>query len=236
MMKNSNIKTQISKRGAQAFTLIETLIASTIFTFVAVMGIGIFFQATRVTDRLNADREVAQAARFMFEQISRVARDATAFSIDRAGGPSALRNAPCPTNFLSPKTFASSSGGLERLCGDRVTVTAAGVTETFGALQAPGMNYTCLARVTGTTLSAASAENCLTPPTVSLVSPNATDPLEQTGFLVTGYYRDAPDLAQKPFLKIRATLEATEPTPGTTAKKSYTLETTLVARNFEKQY
>ncbi|MBI3261441.1 type II secretion system protein [Candidatus Berkelbacteria bacterium] len=235
MIQNSKLKTQNSK-FYKGFTLIETLIASTIFTFVAVMGIGIFFQATRVTDRLNADREISQAARFMFEQMSRSVRAATEFSIDHSGGSAALRNSPCPANFLSPKTFSGSSGTLERWCGDRFTVTGGGVTETFGALQAPGMSYTCLARVAGSSLSAASVDNCITPPTVSLVSPNPADPLEQTGFLVTGYYRSNDQLEQKPFLKIRATLEATQVTPGTNTKKSYTLETTLVARNFEKQY
>jgi len=232
----SKLKTQNSKLGTQAFTLIETLIASTIFTFVAVMGTGIFFQATRVTDRINADREIGQAARFMFEQMSRSVRAATEFSIDRSGGPAALSNAPCPTNFLSPKTFVANSGTLERLCGDRFTINQGTTVETFGAFPVPGKNYTCLARVAVSTLANATAENCLTPPTVSLVSPNPADPLEQTGFLVSGYYRPAHELEQKPFLKIRATLEATQPAPGTAPKKSYTLETTLVARNFEKKY
>ncbi|MFY9484137.1 MAG: prepilin-type N-terminal cleavage/methylation domain-containing protein [Patescibacteria group bacterium] len=233
MKQNSKLKIQNSKWQA-GFTLIETLIASTIFTFVAVMGIGIFFQATRVTDRLSGDREISQAARFMFEQMSRSVRAATGLSINQASGPLAL-NSSCPTNFLSPKTFASASGGPEQWCGDRFTITVGGIPETFGALRAPGMTYTCLARVDGTTLTA-TADNCITPPTVSLVSPNSADPSEQTGFLVSGYYRSNNLLEQKPFLKIRATLEATQVTPGTNTKKSYTLETTLVARNFEKQY
>lgn len=218
------------------FTLIEVLVASTIFMFVAVMGIGIFVQSTRTTEAVSADREVQQAARFAFEQISRTVRQANALSIDKAGGLFALSNSPCPTNFMVPKTFRGSTGRVERWCGDRFTVTVGSTTETFGAFQELGMNYVCLAKVPGGALSAGSRDSCISPPTVSLVSSNPADPLEQGGLIVTAYYRAATDLEQKPFLKIRATFEATAIQPGTNLKQRYTLETTLVPRNIEKQY
>lgn len=234
MTNSSKLKAQSSK--VEGFTLIEILVASTIFTFVAIVSVGIFVQSTRATEKVNADREVQQAARFAFEQLSRSIRQAGDISIDRSGGFFALRSSPCPTNLVVPKTFVERGGSPQSLCGDRLTLMSGATAETFGYFQAPGMNYSCLARVTGRTLSAATRESCLTPPSVTLTSPNPADPAEGNGFIVTGYYRGATDLEQKPFLKIRATFEATQRATGSTNRKRLTFETSLVARNFEKQY
>lgn len=216
------------KCNNKGFTLIEVLVASTIFMFVAVMAIGIFVQSNRLTERVDTDREVQQAARFAFEQLAR--------SIRHASLVSTTGNAQCPANFIVPKTVRSGSSTPQRICSEILTATSKNGTETYGPVSSADGSYRCLARVAGSSVVPATTDACLTPKTVTLVSPNSADPLELSGFLVSGYFREPSEIDQKPFIKMRATFRGTQPVSQGTPTKQYSFETTLVPRNFEKQY
>ncbi|MBI3495190.1 type II secretion system protein [Candidatus Berkelbacteria bacterium] len=214
-----NWKLEIFQRG---FTLIEVVVASAIFTFVAVMAIGIFAQTSRASDKVNADREISQAARFAFEQFSRSVRGASHLNIMQNGS---APTTVCPADFVVPKVGTTG----QALCGNEVTVTASAggvtTTETFGLFKVA--TYYCFARITGAVFNA-TKDACITPPTVDF------DP---ANFLLSGYVDQAvTDVNQKPYAKIRVVTHATQRLAGAPVAKRYTYETTIVARNDDKQY
>lgn len=67
-----NIKKQ--KRG---FTLVEVLIASTIFTILSIMATQVFVSVVRIQNRIILENQIYEDARFMMEKIAREVRNNT---------------------------------------------------------------------------------------------------------------------------------------------------------------
>ncbi len=61
---------KIIKYNTSGFTLVELLIAMTIFGMMTIMVMTIYFSTTDTTRRLNAQRELAETAREITERIS----------------------------------------------------------------------------------------------------------------------------------------------------------------------
>ena len=58
------------KNNSSGFTLIELMIAMSIFGMMSIMVMTIYFSTTDTTRRLNAQRELAETARELTERIS----------------------------------------------------------------------------------------------------------------------------------------------------------------------
>lgn len=61
--------------STSAFTLVELMIAMTIFGMMSIMVMTIYFSTTNTTRRLNTQREIAETARGIIERISQDVRD-----------------------------------------------------------------------------------------------------------------------------------------------------------------
>jgi prepilin-type N-terminal cleavage/methylation domain-containing protein len=63
------------KNNSSGFTLVELMIAMTIFGMMSIMVMTIYFSTTDTTRRLNAQRELAESAREITERISADVRE-----------------------------------------------------------------------------------------------------------------------------------------------------------------
>ncbi len=63
------------KNNSSGFTLIELMIAMTIFGMMSVMVMTIYFSTIETSRRLNAQRELAETAREIVERISEDVRE-----------------------------------------------------------------------------------------------------------------------------------------------------------------
>ena len=63
------------KNNSSGFTLVELMIAMTIFGMMSIMVMTIYFSTTDTTRRLNAQRELAESAREIIERISADVRE-----------------------------------------------------------------------------------------------------------------------------------------------------------------
>ena len=66
---------QFTSKSTSWFTLVELMIAMTIFGMMSVMVMTIYFSTTSTTRRLNAQRELAETAREIVERISEDVRE-----------------------------------------------------------------------------------------------------------------------------------------------------------------
>ncbi len=79
---------QFSANSSSWFTLVELMIAMTIFGMMSVMVMTIYFSTTNTTRKLNAERELAESAREIIERISEDVREywfsgaATSFDVN----------------------------------------------------------------------------------------------------------------------------------------------------------
>jgi prepilin-type N-terminal cleavage/methylation domain-containing protein len=63
------------KNNSSGFTLVELMIAMTIFGMMSIIVMSIYFSTTDTTHRLNTQRELAETAREITERISEDIRE-----------------------------------------------------------------------------------------------------------------------------------------------------------------
>jgi prepilin-type N-terminal cleavage/methylation domain-containing protein len=76
MITPAQLIRKISKRGMKAsgFTLVEVIIASSIFTIVSLIGVTVFINVTRIQRKIALENAIYEDGRFMMERISREIR------------------------------------------------------------------------------------------------------------------------------------------------------------------
>ena len=64
-------------RRKKGFTLVEVIIASSIFTIVSLIGVTVFVNVTRIQKRISLENAMYEDGRFMMERLAREIRENT---------------------------------------------------------------------------------------------------------------------------------------------------------------
>ncbi len=65
------------RKGKKGFTLVEVIIASSIFSIVSLIGVGVFVNVTRIQRRIYLENAIYEDGRFLLERLSREVRQNT---------------------------------------------------------------------------------------------------------------------------------------------------------------
>jgi prepilin-type N-terminal cleavage/methylation domain-containing protein len=114
------------KNGRKGFTLVEVIIASSIFTVVSLIGVEIFVNVVRIQKRIYLENAIYEDGRFMMERLSREIRqnaiDYEEYYNKNVEGAGLGREYGCyATRFYNPGTGGPYNGGFGAYCNNDVT-------------------------------------------------------------------------------------------------------------------
>ncbi len=119
-MKNPKSKIQNPKSG---FTVIEAVVATSVFAFVIVSVLGVYLSALQLDKKTRSQRAVAQSARFIMEYLAKEVRNG---SINYSSFPGSIAPADCTPaaacQDLYIKNLASEIEHIYR-SGDNLVLT-----------------------------------------------------------------------------------------------------------------
>lgn len=112
-----------SGKNAPGFTLVEIIIASSIFTIVSLIGVTVFINVTRIQRKIALENTIYEDGRFMME---RIAREIRANTVDYEeyynklveGGKFGEMYTCYASRFYNPGTGGTGTGNLGAYCSD----------------------------------------------------------------------------------------------------------------------
>lgn len=126
MITPAQIIRRFSKTGfrSSGFTLVEVIIASSIFTIVSLIGVTVFINVTRIQRKIALENAIYEDGRFMMERISREIRANTVDyaeyynKLAEAGTVYGEKYTCYASRFYNPGTDGTGTGHLGALCSD----------------------------------------------------------------------------------------------------------------------
>lgn len=145
--------TQNKKKSAAGFTLMEVMVAVTIFTIVVVVGIGALLTINGTYRKAQTDRKAVDSLTYILESMSRQMRTAQTWSTPQGNSSSfsfvdqdgnTIVYQPTSHNGIEMQITTCSSGSS---CNTTLTdgtydITPSGVTIGSGAFPGDGLNFT----------------------------------------------------------------------------------------------
>jgi len=117
---------KIFKKGLKGsgFTLVEVIIASSVFTIVSLIGVTVFVNVTRIQRRIALENAIYEDGRFMMERIAREIRENTIdyeeyYNKLVEGGKYGQAYTCYASRFYNPGSGGLASGNLGATCSDQ---------------------------------------------------------------------------------------------------------------------